>query len=73
MNSNWVKVFASQQMIRAEIVREKLEQSEIAAVILDKKDSNYPVFGQYEVHVPESELSKAQLIVADEEAFGETE
>lgn len=73
MNINWVKVFASKQIIRAELVRESLEQNEIAAVILDKKDSNYPIFGVYEVHVPESELSNAQSIIADEEAFGETE
>ncbi len=68
MEENWIKVFKSERMIRAEIIREKLEQGGIPAVIVNKQDSSYPVFGVSEVHVPFSELSKAQKIVENEES-----
>ena len=66
MEENWIKAFQSEQMIRAEIAREKLEEQGVAAIILDKKDSLYPVFGLYEVHVPAHDLLKAQTILSDE-------
>ena len=69
MNENWIKAYQSTQMIRAEIARELLEQNGIAAVIVNKKDSSYPVFGMCEVHVLASDLAKAQTILADAEAF----
>ena len=73
MTDNWVKAFQSEQMIRAEIAREILEQNGIAAVIVDKKYSSYPIFGMYEVHVPASDLSQAQTIISNEGALNETE
>ncbi|MCE7066430.1 DUF2007 domain-containing protein [Dyadobacter sp. CY326] len=73
MAENWAKAFQSGQIIRAEIAREILEQNGIAAVIIDKKDSNYPVFGAYEVHVLASDLSKAQTIITNESALKESE
>ncbi|SKC00340.1 putative signal transducing protein [Dyadobacter psychrophilus] len=73
MADNWVKAFQSAQMIRAEIAREILEQNGIAAVIVDKKDSSYPIFGMYEVHVPASDLSQAQTIITNEGALNESE
>lgn len=72
MEEHWVKVFESKQMIQAEIAREKLEQSDIAAVIVNKQDSLYPVFGMCEVHVPSKDLIKAQNILSDEGSFTES-
>ena len=68
MEENWVKVYSSDRMIQAEIIREKLEQNNIAAVIVNKQDSSYPVFGVTEVHVPVSDSLKAQTIVENEES-----
>jgi hypothetical protein len=66
MDENWIKVFESKELIRAEITRETLEQNGIAAVIVNKKDSLYPVFGVCEVHVPAKDLITAQNILSDE-------
>lgn len=71
MDENWVKIFESKQMIQAEIARETLEQNDVAAVILNKQDSLYPVFGMFEVHVPSKDLIKAQNILSDEGTFTE--
>jgi len=69
MEESWAKAFQSEQMIQAELAREVLDQNGIAAVIVNKKDSSYPVFGVCEVHVPLSDLAQAQTILADAEAF----
>jgi hypothetical protein len=66
MGSNWVKIFESKQMIQAEIVRETLEQNNIAAVIVNRQDSLYPVFGMHEVHVPFEGLTEAQNLLNNE-------
>lgn len=69
MEETWVKVFQSEQMIQAELAREALDQGGIAAVILNKKDSSYPIFGMCEVHVLTSDLAQAQIIIENAEAF----
>lgn len=71
MSENWIKAFQSERVMRAELAREILDQSGIAAVIVNKKDSNYPVFGMYEVHVLTQDLTQAQTILTDAEAFRE--
>ncbi|NIJ53563.1 putative signal transducing protein [Dyadobacter arcticus] len=73
MDENWVKAYQSTQPIRAEIAREILEQNGIAAVIVDRKDSSYPIFGMCEVHVPAGDLSRAQTILTDEDAIKDSE
>ncbi|WAC10051.1 putative signal transducing protein [Dyadobacter pollutisoli] len=73
MDENWAKAYQSGQMIRAEIAREILEQNGIAAVIVNKQDSSYPIFGMCEVHVPASDLSQAQTILTNEEALKQSE
>jgi hypothetical protein len=73
MEENWVKAYQSDQMIRAEIAREILEQNGIPAVIVNKKDSSYPIFGMCEVHVPVSDLPTAQTILMNEDSIKQTE
>lgn len=73
MDENWAKAYQSGQMIRAEIAREILEQNGIAAVIVNKQDSSYPIFGMCEVHVPADQLLKAQTILTNEDALKQSE
>jgi Zn-dependent membrane protease YugP len=73
MADNWAKVYQSGQAIRAEIAREILEQNGIGAVIVNKQDSSYPVFGNFEVHVPAADLEKAQTILTNEEELEQPE
>jgi len=73
MDENWGKVYNTKQMIRAEIAREILEQNGIAAVIVNKQDSSYPIFGTCEVHVPMTDFVRAQTILANEDSLTESE
>ena len=69
MEENWVKAFQTGHVIQAETAREILDQNGIAAVIVNKEDSVYPVFKMYEVHVLASDLAQAQTIIENAEAF----
>ncbi|PSL26585.1 putative signal transducing protein [Dyadobacter jiangsuensis] len=73
MEENWAKAYQSGQAIRAEIAREILDQNGIGAVIVNKQDSNYPIFGNFEVHVPAADLATAQTILTNEEALKQPE
>ncbi|QRR01977.1 putative signal transducing protein [Dyadobacter sandarakinus] len=73
MAEQWVKAFQSGEMIRAEIAREILDQNGIAAVIVNKQSSSYPIFGLCEVHVLSSDLAQAQIILNNEEAVRQPE
>ena len=65
---NWQVVFRSSDPYRAEIVKAKLENFEISAVLLNKKDSNYH-FGNYEVCVSPDEILRAIKLVEKEIKF----
>jgi hypothetical protein len=55
--------------MRAELVRGVLDQSDIVAIIINKKDSSYQAFGELEIHVRASDVLRALKILADEVDF----
>lgn len=66
---NWNKVFESEVLIRAEIVKGVLEENQIKAVVLNKKETVYNVFGTYEVLVQREDLLLATNIIQNEISF----
>jgi hypothetical protein len=64
----WKKVYESAIMHRAEIVKSVLEDMEMPAIVLNKKDSNYH-FGHYEVHVSQDHVIKALKIIDEDIRF----
>lgn len=66
---NWIKVFENTNQIRAEIVRGVLEEKDIQAVILNKKETVYQVFGTYEVHVKREDVLAATNIITNDITF----
>ncbi|WP_026955286.1 putative signal transducing protein [Algoriphagus vanfongensis] len=66
---NWIKVFESEMQVRAEIVKGILEENDIPAVVLNKKETVYQVFGTYEVHVSRENLLQATNLIQNEITF----
>lgn len=66
---NWQKVYEDGSPVRAEIVKSVLEESGIATVILNKKESVYQIHGQYEVMVSAADAIQAINIVKNEITF----
>ncbi len=66
---NWIKVFEDQNQIRAEIVKGILEENGISAVVMNKKETVYHVFGTYEVLVPNENVLEAMKLIQNEITF----
>lgn len=66
---NWRKVFENGSPVRAEIVKSVLEENNIPAVVLNKKESVYQIHGQYEVMVPTEQALWALNIIENEITF----
>ncbi|OYU65584.1 MAG: hypothetical protein CFE22_13075 [Cytophagaceae bacterium BCCC1] len=62
---NWVTVFKEKDRMRAELLKNELENNNIETVILDKVDHNYPVLGIVEIKVLESQKTLAEQIIND--------
>lgn len=66
---NWNKVFETPMQVRAEIVKGVLEEHQIQAVILNKKETIYQIFGNYEVHVQREKMIEANNLIQNEITF----
>jgi len=62
---NWVTVFKEKDRMRAELLKNELENNNIESVIMDKVDHNYPVLGIVEIKVLESQKTLAEQIIND--------
>ena len=68
MENNWVKVYTTQDAITAEIIKQGLVENDIAAVIMNKKDSSYQNFGLVDVMVSEADLEAAEAYIKSTES-----
>ena len=60
---NWICVFKTNQVYKAEAVKDLLLNEDIESVVMNKKDSAYTVFGDVELYVqPENENLAVELI-----------
>lgn len=66
---NWIKVFEDSMQIRAEIVKGVLVENEIHAVVLNKKDTAYQMFGNYQVLVKRDDAIQATKIIQNAITF----
>lgn len=66
---NWQKIFASTNRIQASLVRDVLEGNQIEAILMDKQDSSYGIFGQLEVYVNQEKVLPALKVIKDEIRF----
>ncbi len=62
---NWITIFKEKDRMRAELLKNELENNNIESVIMDKVDHNYPVLGIVEIKVLESQKTLAEQIIND--------
>ncbi len=63
MEDNWISVYSSDKPWQAEIAKQLLSESGIEAVVINKQDSSYLVFGEAEVYVSLGDLEKSKEIL----------
>ena len=66
---NWIKVFEDSMQIRAEIVKGVLVENEIQAVVLNKKDTAYQMFGNYQFLVKRDDAIQATKLIQNAITF----
>ena len=62
-DEHWETIYSSPLLYQVEILRALLEEEEIPAVIINKKDSSYQSFGEIELYVHRNDILKAMQIV----------
>jgi hypothetical protein len=67
--ARWQKIFETGSSVRAEIVKGVLEENDIIAVIVNKKESVYQIHGSYELMVSSSQTIQAINIIKNEITF----
>ncbi len=67
MNSSWVKIYTSNNFMKAEIVRQVLTDHEMEPVLMNKQDSAYKLFGEVEVYIQQAHFDKAIEIIIQNE------
>jgi len=63
MEDNWISVYSSDKPWQAEIARQVLSENGIEAVVLNKQDSSYLIFGEAEVYVSLEDSEKSKEIL----------
>jgi hypothetical protein len=60
---DWIKIYSSSQLALASMIVDVLNQNEVPARLLDRKDSAYVFLGEAEVYVPNIYISVATEIL----------
>ena len=66
---SWTRVFEDQNQIRAEIVKGVLEENGISAIVMNKKETVYKLYGTYEVMVSHDQTLTALQLIQNEISF----
>ncbi|GJM62285.1 MULTISPECIES: putative signal transducing protein [Persicobacter] len=66
---NWQTAYKTKNLQRATIVRDVLEQNNIPAFLMDKKDRAYAIFGNYEIKVQRDDLLRAKQLIENDIKF----
>ena len=64
MNSDWVVVYSTSDIFRAEIIKNMLLSNNIEAILMNQKDSSYH-FGIAEVYTKKYDIEKAKKIISE--------
>jgi hypothetical protein len=67
MEKGWTLIYTTDILYKADIIVELLAESEIEAVVFNKRDSAYQTFGDQEVYVREEHVQKALEIIKTSE------
>jgi hypothetical protein len=62
MDDGWIAVFSTNQLYKAEIVKELLFDNQVIAFILNQQDSTY-LFGDIQVCVKPADVIRARYII----------
>jgi predicted glycoside hydrolase/deacetylase ChbG (UPF0249 family) len=65
MESNWTKVYTTENAYSAEIIKQALTENGIPAVLMNKQDSSYKTFGVVMVMVHPDNVDEATAYISE--------
>jgi len=68
MEDNWILIFSTPQPWQAEMAKQILEENGIEAVVMNRRDSSYTVFGEVEVYVVKEDVEKGKELLKNIES-----
>ncbi|MFO7923292.1 MAG: DUF2007 domain-containing protein [Bacteroidales bacterium] len=68
MDKDWQVVFTGGELYIAEMAKQMLKDNRIESVIVNKKDSAYPMIGYVEVLVAPANKPKAEKLIKEFES-----
>ena len=63
MEKDWTFVYRVSKSYQAELCLELLEENKINGVVINKRDTSFTSFGEYEIYVPEEHSEKAKALL----------
>ena len=60
MDYNWIKIYTSTDPFKIELLKGFLDQNNIVAMSINKKDSSYLAFGEIELLVDAKDVMKQE-------------
>ena len=67
MDYNWIKIYTSTDPFKIELLKGSLDQNNIVAMSINKKDSSYLAFGEIELLVDAKDVMKAKILIKKQE------
>ncbi len=64
MENDWALIYSTGQLYQAEMVKDIIENNDMAAVIINKQDSFY-LFGDIEVYVKPDDVIRAKFLLKE--------
>jgi len=64
---NWIKIYTSTDPFKIELLKGFLDQNNIVAMSINKKDSSYLAFGEIELLVEAKDVMKAKILIKKQE------
>jgi predicted transcriptional regulator len=63
MEKDWVKIFSTSDVVKADLVKDLLDNNDIPAVVLNKKETLTVIIGEVEVYVEREDAVKAVNLI----------
>tara|TARA_B100001540_G_scaffold285627_1_gene278808 strand:+ start:348 stop:554 length:207 start_codon:yes stop_codon:yes gene_type:complete len=60
-----IKILSTNNLNKAEIIKQMLEENNIDVVILNKQDSSYLMFGDIEIYIKKEQEQQAKNLLTD--------
>ena len=67
MDYNWIRIYTSTDPFKIELLKGFLDQNNIVAMSINKKDSSYLAFGEIELFVDAKDVLQAKVLINKQE------